>query len=612
MTHDSVDVVLALVWEDADQDEDEFLNSKELCQFIKNFIWDTQRVLLKNGSNLQDFLLSKLNAQFITDDRKRIQELEELLKKFRQDPQDSLDKVREIFGIADKNSFSKKAFMRGPRYMTPIFGQSRRFSTLMSGAAHDEDGSDELLSADDLNRMSRKVGMEQRKSRSVARQPDSITSLDSHRGKGKKLIDNRPNAKKKKKRRRGQKHFPEADLGGKYEFVKYLGHGSYGHVCEAKRLSDGERVALKKVDKIFGNIIDAKRFLREIRVLRTLRDHEAIVDLLDILPPEEPSTFNCLYLVFEFVDTDLHHLIGTEQFFSALHCQYMLYQILLALKYMHTGKLVHRDLKPANILINEDCSVKLCDFGLARGYLENVDKPHPHTHILVENKEDKANESKMKLNRDLTRHIVTRWYRAPEVILITQDREYLPRIDMWSIGCIMSELLQMQKENVPDAAKREPLFPGKSCFPLSAKDPFAYQDRMDQLNVIFEVIGTPSKETIKECCNEQCQRYLLSLPKREKASLKSKFPGTSEAGLDLLQTLLNFDYRKRYTAEEALAHPYFNDVRDNDAEIRHENVNFDFEDIKLEMKTLRELIVDEVLLYNPEMLRAASTYTIDS
>jgi len=618
MTHDSVDVVLALVWEDADQDEDEYLNSKELCHFIKNFIWDTQRVLLKNNSCLSDFLLLKLKAQFHSKDRVTIQELEELLKKFRQDPQDSLDKVRSIFGIPDKNSFSKKAFLRGPRFMTPIFGQSRRFSQSVSALMADgvDDGSDdELLSADDLHRMSQRVGTEQRKSRSIARQPDSITQLDSRRRRNsnKKIIDNRSATKQKKKRkRRGQKHFPEADLCGKYEFVKYLGHGSYGHVCEAKRLSDGERVALKKVDKIFGNIIDAKRFLREIRVLRTLRDHEAIVDLLDILPPEEPSTFNCLYLVFEFVDTDLHHLIGTEQYFSALHCQYMLYQILLALKYMHTGKLVHRDLKPANILINEDCSVKLCDFGLARGYLENVDKPHPHTHILVENKEDKANESKMKLNRDLTRHIVTRWYRAPEVILITQDREYLPRIDMWSIGCIMSELLQMQRENVPDAAKREPLFPGKSCFPLSAKDPFAYQDRMDQLNVIFEVIGTPSKETIKECCNEQCQRYLLSLPKKEKASLKSKFSGTSEAGLDLLENLLNFDYRKRFTAEQALAHPYFDDVRDNDAEIRHENVNFDFEDIKLEMKTLRELIVDEVLLYNPEMLQSSSTYTIDS
>jgi len=613
MTHDSVDVVLALVWEDADEDEDDFLNSRELCRFIKLFIWDTQRELLKKNSTLQHFLGEKLKAQFTDNARGVVEQLEQLLKKFRQDPQDTLDFVRqEIFGVPDKNGFGKKQFLRGPRYMTLILGQSRRFSKLMVGG--DDASEEDVLSSSDLQAMSDRVARDgHRKSRSVARQPDSMRSVNSHRGINKKLIDNRRSFKsdKKKKRRRGQKHFPEAELQGKYEFVKYLGHGSYGHVCEAKCLVDGSRVALKKVGKIFGNIIDAKRFLREIIVLRTLGNHEAIVELIDILPPDEPSTFNCLYLVFEFVDTDLHHLIGTEQFFSGLHCQYMLYQMLLALKYMHTGSLVHRDIKPANILINEDCSVKLADFGLARGYLENEDKPHPHTHITVENLEDKTNEAKMKLNRDLTRHIVTRWYRAPEVILITQDRKYLPAIDMWSMGCIMSELLQMQKDNAPDPAKREPLFPGKSCFPLSAKDPFAYQDRMDQLNVIFEVIGTPSTETIKECCNEQCQRYLLSLPKKKKVSIASKFPGTSPEGINLIENLLCFDYRKRLTADQALQHPYFNDVRDKDAEIRHESVKYDFEDVKVDMQTLRELIMDEVILHNPNLGHSTSTYTVD-
>jgi len=401
-------------------------------------------------------------------------------------------------------------------------------------------------------------------------------------------------------------------LCGKYKFVKYLGHGSYGHVCEARDLQ-GNKVALKKVDNIFGNIIDAKRFLREVVCLRTLKNHEAIVDLIDILPPEDPANFNFLYLVFEFVDTDLHHLIGTNQFFSALHCQYMLYQVLLALKFMHTGSLVHRDLKPANILINEDCSVKLCDFGLARGFEEAAadETPKPKTHILQENPMDKQNEKKMKLNRDLTRHIVTRWYRSPEVILITQDRKYLPAIDMWSIGCIMSELLQMQQENVPNAENREPLFPGKSCFPLSAKDPFAYQDRMDQLNVIFDVIGTPSKEVIESCCNKQCQKYLLSLPQKKKIDLKKRFPGTSENGLDLLSKLLVFDYRKRLTAEQALDHKYFTDVRDPEAERRHKQETFAFEDKDISMKTLRELIIDEIVKFNPDFTRKTNTYYID-
>jgi len=609
MTHDSVDVVLALCWDDADETANDKLSSSELCKFIKTYMWSTQRTLRKRGSTLSSFLANKLANQMSKQDLDTVRHLEFLLKKFRQDPQDAMDWVRELFNVPDKNSFTKEKFMRGPRYMPLILGQSKRFSVLIKG---DVESDDETLSAAELQRMSERVGSDgPRKSRSVARQPDSMRSVNSHRG-NKKFIDERQNAvKKKKRKKKGQKHFPENELLGKYQFVKYLGHGSYGHVCEAKSLIDGSRVALKKVDKIFGNIIDAKRFLREITVLRTLKDHEAIVDLIDILPPEEPATFNCLYLVFEYVDTDLHHLIGTEQFFSALHCQYMIYQVLLSLKYMHTGSLVHRDLKPANILINEDCSVKLCDFGLARGFKENTDAPEPHTHILVDNLQDQKNEEKMKLNRDLTRHIVTRWYRAPEVILITQDRAYLPAIDMWSIGCIMSELLQMQKSNAPDASKRDPLFPGKSCFPLSAKDPFAYNDRMDQLNVIFDVIGTPPKQTIKECCNEQCQRYLLSLPTKTKGDLTKKFPGTSAAGLDLLSKLLVFDYRERLTAEEALKHEYFNDVRDVDAEIRHESVKYNFEDVKVNMKTLREMIMDEVVLYNPDFKMSSKTYKID-
>ena len=88
----------------------------------------------------------------------------------------------------------------------------------------------------------------------------------------------------------------------------------------------------------------------------------------------------------------------------------------------------------------------------------------------------------MFVRRQLTRHVVTRWYRSPEVILLAQRREYATAVDMWSIGCILSELLLMIECNCPHPAQRHPLFPGRSCFPLSAKDPFAYTDRFDQLN----------------------------------------------------------------------------------------------------------------------------------
>ncbi|CAN0340556.1 unnamed protein product, partial [Laminaria digitata] len=97
------------------------------------------------------------------------------------------------------------------------------------------------------------------------------------------------------------------------------------------------------------------------------------------------------------------------------------------------------------------------------------------------------------LKRQLTKHVVTRWYRAPELILL---QDYNNAVDVWSLGCILAELLSMQKESAPTSQERSALFPGKSCFPLSAEKPSSYSDRLDQLNVIFDVIGTPSREDI--------------------------------------------------------------------------------------------------------------------
>jgi len=168
---------------------------------------------------------------------------------------------------------------------------------------------------------------------------------------------------------------------------------------------------------------------------------------LDILPPEDPAHYLTLTLVFEFVDADLGKIFLTDQFFSLLHVQYMAYQILLGMKYMHSAGIVHRDLKPANILINEDCSIKVCDFGLARGFNEDPSAPDPKEE--EEEPEPEAGKSKPKLpgkpkqknkdsegdskeaskskkrntlRRGVTRHVVTRWYRPPEVILLQQKK----------------------------------------------------------------------------------------------------------------------------------------------------------------------------------------------
>jgi len=422
----------------------------------------------------------------------------------------------------------------------------------------------------------------------------------------------RKSKKSKKKERPGQEHFAEPHITSRYKFVRYLGHGSYGHVCEARCLRTGQRVAIKKVPKIFNNEIDAKRLLRELRILRALRHHEAIINVVNIIPPPDILKFNVLSIVFEFVDTDLSKLIASEQYFSTLHVQYMLYQLLLGIKYMHSANIAHRDLKPANILVNEDCSLKICDFGLSRGVSENFKQPKPDSRAyLPEQKEDdekdKKSNGKKDKSRQLTRHVVTRWYRAPEIILLQQERELLPAVDMWAVGCIFSELLQMLQETCRSSHDRKPLFPGTSCFPLSAKDPFAYNDRKDQLNVIFEVLGTPSKSEINELKNEKAQKYLLNLPKRNPIDWRKKFPGCSANAIHLLKGLLQFNSRKRLTVDQALAHPFMRSVRDEEAEVRHKKVNFDFEDIPLKIRTIKELIIDEIMIWNPRVKEKLAT-----
>merc|ERR1712157_242998 len=145
------------------------------------------------------------------------------------------------------------------------------------------------------------------------------------------------------------------------------------------------KVGIKKVRRVFNTDTDAKRLLRELKILRTLRGHQSIVKLFDILPPVKPAKFKTLTIVFEYVDADLSKIFKTNQYFSSLHVQYMIYHMLLGIHYMHSAGIVHRDLKPANVLINADCSIKICDFGLARGFSED---------IAMDKKEAKKNRKK--------------------------------------------------------------------------------------------------------------------------------------------------------------------------------------------------------------------------
>ncbi|KAJ3386561.1 Mitogen-activated protein kinase [Entophlyctis sp. JEL0112] len=220
----------------------------------------------------------------------------------------------------------------------------------------------------------------------------------------------------------------------------------------AKRVQNGQDVAIKKVLKVFEKSILTKRALREIKLLKHFNGHENITAVLD-MDISDVNNFQEIYLVQDLMEADLHQIIRSEQPLTDAHFQYFIYQICRGLKYIHSANVLHRDLKPGNLLVNADCELKIADFGLARGLASTNNDPG-----------------------FMTEYVATRWYRAPEIML--SFRNYTKAIDMWSVGCIFAELLG-----------GKPLFKGR--------------DYVDQLNYILNILGTPDDSTLRNIGSER-------------------------------------------------------------------------------------------------------------
>ncbi|KAK4787798.1 hypothetical protein SAY86_011631 [Trapa natans] len=350
--------------------------------------------------------------------------------------------------------------------------------------------------------------------------------------------------------------FSEYGDANRYKIQEVIGKGSYGVVCSAIDTLTGDKVAIKKIHDIFEHISDAARILREIKLLRLLR-HPDIVEIKHIMLPPSRRDFRDIYVVFELMESDLHQVIKANDDLTREHHQFFLYQLLRALKYIHTANVYHRDLKPKNILANANCKLKVCDFGLARVAFSDT----PTTIFWTD-------------------YVATRWYRAPE-LCGSFFSKYTPAIDIWSIGCIFAEVLT-----------GKPLFPGKNV--------------VHQLDLMTDLLGTPSLDTISQVRNDKARRYLTSMRKKQPIPFEQKFPHADPLALQLLEKLLAFDPKDRPTAEEALAHPYFKGL----AKVEREpscypitKMGFEFERRRVTKEDIRELIFREILEYHPQLLK---------
>ncbi|XP_075039577.1 mitogen-activated protein kinase 14B-like isoform X1 [Mixophyes fleayi] len=310
----------------------------------------------------------------------------------------------------------------------------------------------------------------------------------------------------------------------RYKDLRAVGSGAYGTVCSVKDTVTGERVAIKKLLRPFQSLVHAKRAYRELRLLKHM-NHENVISLLNVFSPDQSmESFQTFYLVMPFIPLDLSRLLKMQKLNHNM-IVYLLYQILRGLQYIHSAGIVHRDLKPSNLGVNENYEIKILDFGLAR-----------------------------QTESEMTGYVVTRWYRAPEIIL--NWMHYSQTVDIWSVGCILAEMITGHV-----------LFPGGDYF--------------DELFKIIEVIGSPQPSLINKMESKHAQDYFKMLPHKQKKNFKELFPTMSMLEIDLLEKMLDLDPERRLSAAECLAHPYLEEYNDSDPEPAAKKYDDSFESFDL-------------------------------
>jgi len=421
-------------------------------------------------------------------------------------------------------------------------------------------------------------------------------------------------------------------LTSRFTMLETIGYGSYASVTKSIDKLTHKKVALKRFFSTKNSEIRAKNCLRELQILTQLR-HPNLVKIIKIFCPSDVDN-DSVYAVLEYLPHDLHNLIYSSHSIPSLVVKKVMYGILKGLLYTHSAGIIHRDLKPQNILVDEKNEIKIIDFGLSRSVIKEA---HPEDDIIpservevneyspiqyfpgcftvgIENhtipKSKLAQKRKARLKKSkseytmcfsmhekhakssflknrntqevisgpqnanycLTNHVASRWYRPPEIILL--ENVYGPAVDIWSIGCIFGELLQTLSTCPVTSSSRKPLFPGKTCYPMSpvknteAETPPEESYEFDQIKLICEVMGKPSEEDLSFITRKSAYEYMKYQANNAKdCQLRMLLPHIKEDEYDLLRKMLEFNPKKRISAKDALKHTYFDEVRDLKTEV---------------------------------------------
>lgn len=302
----------------------------------------------------------------------------------------------------------------------------------------------------------------------------------------------------------------------KYKIVRKVGRGKYSEVFEGYNTESDKSVIIKVLKPVRG-----KKVLREIQILRNLRDGDNIIKLLDIVKDRESTISSFIFENIDGVD-----LKSASAYFTEMDIRYYLYELLKALDYCHSMGIIHRDVKPRNIMVNPEKKVlKLIDWGLAEFY-------HPGEEYNV--------------------RVATRNYKGPE--LLVDMRYYHYSLDIWSVGCVLAGIM----------FKKDPFFRGA--------------DNLDQLVKVVKVLGSKGLE-------QYVNKYKIyrmpeikhltskSLPKKSWNTFinSSNQHLVTQEALNLLDKLLQYDHQTRPTAAEAMLDPYFDSIRAQEKSMAGEN-----------------------------------------